>query len=963
MNFMVLFMVYCLMGVHLVTSQTYPTDVATLQSILEQWKNLPPSWGKNGDPCGSRWEGVNCTGSRVTELRLSTMNLVGTLGGDIGELSELKSLDLSFNKGLTGSVSPRIGDLKNLNILILAGCRFSGSIPEELGSLTELSYLALNSNKFSGNIPSTLGNLSKLYWLDLADNQIEGSIPISTDRTYGLDQLLHAKHFHLNKNSLVGGLSAKLFSSRMELIHLLVDGNNLSGEIPETLGLVTSLEVLRMDGNSLSGTVPSNLNDLSLYELHLANNKLTGPVPDLTGMKSLSYVDLSNNSFDPSEAPSWFSTLNSLTTLIMENVNLRGPVPQKLFSFPLLQQVKLKNNRLNGSLNIGNEVSNQLRLVDFEGNKISSAELQLGYGQDIILVGNPLCEEGLSYTNYCQFQQPSNASYFTIPRDCGPKPCLSNQMLNPQNCRCAIPYEGTLYFRAPFFRDLSNTNIFNDLERDLWVKLGLTAGSVSLQNPFFNTDNYLQIQLYLFPPTGKYFDRTEIQTLGFSLSNQTYKPPKIFGPYYFLAFPYDFQDKKGGTSESLGMTIGIAIGGILLVIILILVAVYAVRQKKRADTTENSKSFASWPSTGKDSESAPQLKGARWFSYDELKKSTNNFQDKNEVGTGGYGKVYRGLLSNGKVVAVKRAKQGSMQGGHEFKTEIELLSRVHHKNLVSLIGFCFEQGEQMLVYEFIVNGTLRDSLSGKSGIHLDWKKRLLITLGSARGLTYLHKHANPPIIHRDIKSSNILLDETLTAKVADFGLSKLMQDAEKGHVSTQVKGTMGYLDPEYYMTEQLTEKSDVYSFGVVMLELVTAKHPIERGVHIGKEVRTKLDKNDNQHCGLKELLDPSIQNERNLIGFGRYVELAMQCLAESGESRPSMSTMVKEIEAILQSDGYSNSASTSNTEIYGKSAHPYDHILPRKQATDVDYSGDFAPSAKVEPKHHQFQCGLDFCSL
>ncbi|KAL5720654.1 hypothetical protein ACHQM5_013300 [Ranunculus cassubicifolius] len=956
MNLLVLLMVFCLMGVHLVNSETYPTDVVALQSILGQWKNLPPSWGKNEDPCGLPWEGVNCTGSRVTALRLSTMNLIGTLGGDIGELSELKSLDLSFNQGLTGSVSPQIGDLKNLNILILSGCRFSGSIPEAIGSLAELSYLALNSNKFSGSIPSSFGNLSKLYWLDLADNQIGGSIPVSTDTTHGLDQLLHAKHFHLNKNQLIGSISPKLFSSEMKLIHLLLDGNNLIGEIPDTLGLVNSLEVLRMDGNSLSGAVPSNLNNLSLYELHLANNNLTGPVPDLTGLKSLNYVDLSNNSFDPSEAPTWFSTLTSLTTLIMENVNLQGPVPPKLFSFPLLQQVKLKNNRFTGSLNMGNEFGKQLRLVDFEGNKLTSAELGSAFKHDLILDGNPLCEEeSLSATKYCQFQEHST-SYVTIPRNCGSKPCLSNLKLNPQNCDCALPYEGTLYFRAPFFRDLSNATIFNELERDLWIKLGLTAGSVSLQNPFFNTDNYLQIQLNLFPPSGKYFTRTEIQGLGFDLSNQTYKPPKMFGPYYFLASPYQFQDEKGGTSVSLGMIIGLAIGGILLVIILILVAVYAVRQKKRADRTEKSKSFASWPSTGKESEGAPQLKGARWFSYDELKKATHNFQDSNEIGSGGYGKVYRGLLSNGQVVAVKRAKQGSMQGGHEFKTEIELLSRVHHKNLVSLIGFCFEQGEQMLVYEFVVNRTLRDSLSGKSGIYLDWKRRLRITLGSARGLMYLHEHANPRIIHRDIKSANILLDETLNAKVADFGLSKLMQDAENGHVSTQVKGTMGYLDPEYYMTQQLSEKSDVYSFGVVMLELITAKQPIERGVYIVREVQTKLDKNDQQHCGLTELLDPTIRNEPNLIGFARYVELAMQCLAEAGESRPSMSTLVKEIEAILQTDGLntnSNSASTSNTEIHGKGTHPYNDVLPRKQAANsdsFDYSGDFALSTKVEPK-------------
>ncbi|PNX58672.1 putative LRR receptor-like protein kinase, partial [Trifolium pratense] len=188
--------------------------------------------------------------------------------------------------------------------------------------------------------------------------------------------------------------------------------------------------------------------------------------------------------------------------------------------------------------------------------------------------------------------------------------------------------------------------------------------------------------------------------------------------------------------------------------------------------------------------SIPQLKGARRFTFEEIQNCTKKFSQLNYIGSGGYGKVYRGTLHNGQLVAVKRAQNESMQGGLEFKTEIELLSRVHHKNLVSLIGFCFEQGEQILVYEYVVNGTLTDALSGKSGIRLDWIRRLKIALGTARGLDYLHEQANPPIIHRDVKSTNILLDERLNAKVSDFGLSKPLSDGAKGYMTTQVKGTM-----------------------------------------------------------------------------------------------------------------------------------------------------------------------------
>lgn len=746
----------------------------------------------------------------------------------------------------------------------------------------------------------------------------------------------------------------------MVLIHLLLDGNQFTGSIPSSLALVQTLEVLRLDRNSFNGTVPTNLNNLTnVNELNLAHNLLSGPFPDLTGMNSLNYVDLSNNSFNQSEAPTWFSTLESLTTLVIEYGSLQGPVPEKLFSFPQIQQVKLRNNAFNKTLDMGSSISEQLQLVDLENNQISSVTLGSGYSNTIILVGNPVCTTGLSNTDYCQDPEQNTMPYATSLANCGGKSCPPEQRVNPQSCECAYPYQGTMYFRAPLFRELSNINMFHSLEFSLWTKLELSPGSVSLLNPLFNVDDYLQVQLDLFPSTGKYFNRSEVQRIGFFLSNQTYKPPLQFGPYYFIAAPYAFPE-HAETTVSPGIIAGIAIGSSFLVIVLIVVAMYAIRQKKRAEKAIGlSKPFASWAPSGKDSGGAPQLKGARWFSYDELKKGTNHFSESNEIGSGGYGKVYRGMLSGGQVVAIKRAQQGSMQGGLEFKTEIELLSRVHHKNLVGLVGFCFEQGEQMLVYEFMPNGTLRQSLSGRSGIYLDWKRRLRIALGSARGLAYLHELANPPIIHRDIKSTNILLDENLTAKVSDFGLSKLVSDSTKGHVSTQVKGTLGYLDPEYYMTQQLTEKSDVYSFGVVLLELVTAKQPIEKGKYIVREVRMAMDKNDEEYYGLKEIIDPAIRNMTNLTGFGKFLELAMQCVEESAADRPTMSEVVKSIEMILQNDGLntnSTSASSSATEFgiaKGAMRHPYNDSLSRKDVNDsdaFDYSGGYTLPAKVEPK-------------
>ncbi|CAL9065167.1 unnamed protein product [Musa banksii] len=945
---------------HLGSGDTDPNDAAVLRSMLNQWENAPPTWGQSDDPCGTPWEGVSCDSTRVTALRLSTMGIKGTLNGDVGQLTQLQSLDLSYNGGLSGPLSASIGNLKQLTTFILAGCSFSGSIPQELGNLKLLSFLALNSNKFSGRIPASLGLLSNLYWLDLADNQLTGSLPISTNSTPGLDLLVGAKHFHFNKNQLSGEIPEQLFSSQMTLIHILFDSNQFTGSIPTSLGLVKSLEVLRLDNNNLGGLVPSNINNLtSINELNLANNELTGSLPDLTGMNNLNYVDLSNNSFSPSEAPGWFTTIESLTALVIESGGLLGQIPEGLFSLPQLQQVLLDNNQFNGTLNMSSIVGSQLQLVSFTNNSITGIVSASSYSNTLMLYGNPVCNSSpVNTAVYCLLQQQQKKPYTTSLATCGSISCPQDQKLDPRSCSCAHPYQGSMVFRAPYFRDLTNATLFQQLEKSLWTNLSLAPSSVYISDLHFNSDNYLELNVALFPSNGMYFNRSEVLRIGFDLSNQTYKPPTIFGPYYFLALPYTFSGGTSGkTTISTGVIAGIAAGCIVLVIGLVCVGIYALLQKKKANRASiQSTPFATWGSGGKYDGSAPQLKGTRWFPFDEIKKCTNNFSDANEIGSGGYGKVYRGILSSGQMVAIKRAQQGSMQGALEFKTEIELLSRVHHKNLVDLVGFCFEQGEQMLVYEYIPNGTLRENLIGLGGRQLDWKKRLKIALGSARGLAYLHELANPPIIHRDVKSTNILLDESLDAKVADFGLSKLVSDSKKGHVSTQVKGTLGYLDPEYYMTQQLSEKSDAYSFGVVMLELISARQPIEKGKYIVREVRMAINDYDEEWYGLKEMVDPAMRNTGNLKGFRRFVELAMRCVEESAANRPTMNEAVKEIETILQSNGFNTQASSSSSSTtdfgnsHGAPRHPYsDHTQRTEESSGAfDYSGGY--SAKILPK-------------
>ncbi|KAK9669757.1 hypothetical protein RND81_13G152600 [Saponaria officinalis] len=909
---LVLFLaLFCINGGY-VAAQADSQDYVALTALTKDWGNLPLSW-TGADPCGSGWEGIACKNSRIVTITLSSVGVTGQLTGDLVSLTELQILDLSYNTGLTGSLPSSIGKLTKLTNLILLGCGFSGIIPDSIGSLEQLVYLSLNSNKFTGRVPASIGNLKKLYWLDLSDNKLSGGIPVSDGTTPGLDLLVNTKHFHFGINQLSGPIPSSLFSTNLTIIHALFDNNNLTGSIPSTLGLVQTLEAVRFDRNSLSGPLPDNLNLLThINELVLSNNAFTGLVPDLTGLDSLNYVDMSNNNFAATDVPQWLTTLPSLTTVMMERTGLEGQLPAEFFSISQLQTVIMRNNRLSGTLDIGSTYSSQLQLIDLQSNNISALTVSAGYNFTLMLADNPFCDNSGVKFSYCNSSQDLGTSY-TTPVFCVPPKCPSDQ-ISSTNCKCGYPYTGTLIFRAPSFSAFGDPIYFTNLQQSLlktFVSLKLPVDSISVSDVAVDDFGYLNMHLAIFPAGQVVFNRTGVLSLGFVLSNQTYKPSKEYGPYVFIANSYTFGQGSGNKDASRkGLITGVAVGVSVLLLLLVCAGGYAYYQKKRTKKAkQQANPFVSWDrqQTGG---GAPQISGARFFTFEELQKCTNNFSEDNNIGAGGYGKVYKGTIADNQIVAIKRSQEGSMQGSREFKNEIELLSRVHHKNLVKLIGFCCEQGEQMLVYEFISKGTLMESLSGKSGIQLDWIRRLMITLGAARGLQYLHELADPPIIHRDIKSSNILLDEHLTAKVADFGLSKLF-GAEKGYVTTQVKGTMGYLDPEYFMTNQVTEKSDVFSFGIVMLEMVTARAPIQQGKYIVKEIKTVIDRTKDLY-NLYEIMDPVLLTTTTLlVGLEKYVDLALTCVQDAGVDRPTMGELVKEIENIVKLAGLNPSAESA----------------------------------------------------
>ncbi|XAR65358.1 Non-specific serine/threonine protein kinase [Bertholletia excelsa] len=333
-----------------------------------------------------------------------------------------------------------------------------------------------------------------------------------------------------------------------------------------------------------------------------------------------------------------------------------------------------------------------------------------------------------------------------------------------------------------------------------------------------------------------------------------------------------------------------------------------------------------------------------WFTYEELVEATNGFSAQNLLGEGGFGSVYRGYLADGREVAVKQLKIGGGQGEREFKAEVEIISRIHHRHLVSLVGYCISDNRRLLVYDYVPNNTLHFHLHGEGRPVMDWAARVKIAAGAARGIAYLHEDCHPRIIHRDIKSANILLDNNFEARVSDFGLAKLALDANT-HVTTRVMGTFGYMAPEYASSGKLTEKSDVFSFGVVLLELITGRKPVDTSQPLGEESLVEWARPLLGHALDSEefegLADPRL--ERNYVDseMFRMIEAAAACVRHSAAKRPRMGQVVRAFDSMAASD-ITNGMRVGESEIYNSAQQSAEIRLFRRMAFgSQDYDTDF----------------------
>uniref|UniRef100_A0A6N2LH16 Protein kinase domain-containing protein n=1 Tax=Salix viminalis TaxID=40686 RepID=A0A6N2LH16_SALVM len=365
--------------------------------------------------------------------------------------------------------------------------------------------------------------------------------------------------------------------------------------------------------------------------------------------------------------------------------------------------------------------------------------------------------------------------------------------------------------------------------------------------------------------------------------------------------------RSGSKNRTVWIVVGSSIGGFAVLCLIIFVAALSLKCKKKKLKPGRVENEAWTPLRVNGGSAHSRMSELTLNEYRSLKipfadiqMATNNFDNSLKIGSGGFGVVFKGVLGDNTKVAVKRGLPGSRQGLPEFQTEIKILSKIRHRHLVSLIGYCEEQSEMILVYEYMEKGPLKKHLYGQGCSHLSWKKRLEICIGAARGIHYLHTGSAQGIIHRDIKSTNILLDENYRCKVADFGLSRTGPCLDETHVSTGVKGSFGYLDPEYFRRQQLTDKSDVYSFGVVLFEVLCARPAVDPLLGRDQVNLAEWAMEWQKKGMLEKIVDARLAGQIKKRSLKKFGETAEKCLADYGVDRPSMGDVLWNLECALQ---------------------------------------------------------------
>ncbi|KAI3409606.1 Protein kinase domain-containing protein [Psidium guajava] len=846
----------------------------------------------------------------VRSLDFTSNKLSGEIPAGLGSCSHLAVFRAGFNS-LTGELPADLYAATSLEELYLHLNRLKGPIGDGIGNLSNLRVLVLYSNNFSGSIPDSIGKLAKLESLLLYINNLTGSLPSSLNNCVSLKKLI------LRVNHFGGHISAFDFSPLQQLTTLDLGDNNFTGELPPSLYSCKSLIAIRFATNRLEGQIsPEILSLQSLTFLSISNNSLsniTGAIGVLMNLKNLSAVILSKN-FLGEAIPQDDNIIHSngfpsLQILALGGCQLTGEVPIWLKRLTSLVVLDLSQNFIKGTIPGWFAGLRDLFYLDLSSNLLSGGFPDNLTRLPALTSANPISLLNQTYLELPVFVMPNNATnqqynqlsnlppaiYLYNNSLTGPIPVAIGRLtslhvleLNHNSFSGSIPNEICLLTNLEKL-DLSYNQLTGAIPASLKVLHFLSSFSVAyndLQGPV---------------PTGGQFDTFPNSSFmgnprlcGEVVQNKTCNiQPKL--PSMLRKHP----NKK--------LIVGLIVGTCFIAGLMITFGLWVFTKRRISpgrdidNTNLDNISINSTLGIARELDKDTSLvivfqdnmNDFKDLTISEILAATDNFNQANIIGCGAFGLVYRAILPNGEKLAVKKLSGDMGLMEKEFKAEVEVLSNARHDNLVALQGYCIHEGSRLLIYTYMENGSLDYWLHEKSDgpAQLDWLSRLKIAQGASCGLAYMHQICEPHIIHRDIKSSNILLDEKFEAHVADFGLSRLILPYHT-HVTTELVGTLGYIPPEYAHSWIATLRGDVYSFGVVMLELLTGKRPVD--VSKPKESRelVKWVQEMGKQGKQEQIFDSLLRGKGFEDQMLQVLDVAMLCVNDNPFKRPTIKEVV-----------------------------------------------------------------------
>ncbi|KAL8507051.1 hypothetical protein ACS0TY_017799 [Phlomoides rotata] len=847
----------CQSLVHLDLAQNYLTG-ALPRSVAQ----LPTL--KYLDLTGNNFSG-EIPDSFGTFQKLEVLSLVenlleGTIPSFLGNITTLKQLNLSYNPFSPGRIPPELGNLTNLEVLWLTQTNVVGFIPDSLGRLGRLADLDLAYNSLIGPIPSSLTQLTALIQLELFNNSLTGEIPSS-----GWSNMTSLRRLDVSTNELTGPIPFELCELPLESLNLYE--NNFRGELPVSIADSPNLYELKLFRNQLSGNLPSNLGRNSpLRWIDVSSNRFSGKLPEnLCFNGTLEEMLMIENSFS-GEIPATLGDCQSLLRVRLGYNNFTGEVPAAFWGLPHVSLLELIGNSFSGGIAKTIAGASNLSELILSHNNFSGA----------------LPEEIGFLDNLLEFSGNDNKFSGSLPVSVVNLGQLVK--LDLHNNAFSGGFPGGIHS----WKKLNELNLANN---EFSGEIPGEIGDLSVLNYLDLSRNQISGKI----PTG--LQNLKLNRLNFSYNHFTGDIPTVYSkPMYrdsFLGNPGLCGDMEGlcDKKEEIKNRGYIWFLRSLLVfvgLVLIFGVIWFYLKYKKFRDVELTIDRSKWT-----------LMSFHKLGFNET-EILDALDEDNVIGTGASGKVYKVNLGNGDSVAVKklwgRSKFSDVEKCDGFDAEVETLGKIRHKNIVKLWCCCTTRDNKLLVYEYMPNGSLGDLLhSTKSGL-LDWPIRFKIAVDAAEGMSYLHHDCVPPIVHRDVKSNNILLDAEYGARVADFGLAKVVDVNGKGTKSMSViAGSCGYIAPEYAYTLRVNEKSDIYSYGVVILELITGKLPIDPEFgdkDLVKWVCTILDQN-----GIDSVIDPKLDSFYK-DEIGRVLNIGLLCTSPLPINRPCMRRVVKMLQEI-----------------------------------------------------------------